>query len=171
MTKNGISYEIKNGLTSSFLQTLMNVELQQLTAPSSSSSSLSVGDNPHLPSSSSSSLSSEKKKKSSHEKTGTTSSTIPALTSTEIRGNIHFMGNITKKLVITPSYELGVKRKKGIPSGSSSSPSSSSSSTKKGSIQATDQHNNMMNGNSDGIANNDEVDFSESLMMEIDGES
>jgi hypothetical protein len=152
VTKNGQSYEIKNGLTSSFLQTLMNVDVQQPTAPSSSSV-----DNPAPPSASSSS---EKKKKSTNDKTTATAT----LLTTEIRGNIHFMGNITKKLVITPSYELGVKRKKGIPSGSSSSASAAG---KKGNI-GTDHPLMSMNG--DGIAG-DEVDFSESLMMEIDGES
>jgi hypothetical protein len=88
VTTDGRSFEVNGGLTSCFLQTLLTVEHTPDTA----------APQPQGISAPSSSAKNQKPQKSKD---------AEQLKET---GTVHFMGNITRKLVITPSYELGVKR-------------------------------------------------------------
>lgn len=92
VTSDGKSFGVANGLAACFTQTLVSVDVDN-----SSSMPTEGGELPPTTSSNS-----KKAKKET---------SVPSNSSTAEQGKIHFMGNISRKLVITPNYELGTQRK------------------------------------------------------------
>lgn len=84
VTNDGKSFDVRNGLAACFMQSLVTVDVSQSEAKPSPEGEQSAPS----------------KKKSKE---------VPV---TSEQGTMHLMGNITKKLVLTPNYELGVQRKR-----------------------------------------------------------
>lgn len=109
VTESGLTYQVSSGLAASFSQTLAAIETRDIPVDTSSSTSAGGG------SSSSSSGKSLGRLKRAGAGGGSVSgggeSTEPVLDPSKV-GDIHFMGNITKKLVLTPEYEIGTKKSK-----------------------------------------------------------
>lgn len=96
ITNDGRSFDVTNGLAACFTQTLISVDVD------SSPSALTEGGDP----------SSIDAVNSAPRKTKKEPNLVSTDSSTSEQGKIQFMGNILRKLVITPNYELGIQSKK-----------------------------------------------------------
>lgn len=97
VTENGNSYDVNSGLTAAFMQCLTSVEVP----PAEESDGLNIKTEGEYPSSSGNSSNNNQHKKSNKLK----DNMIPGK-----EGKVCFLGNITRKLVVTPDYELGIRR-------------------------------------------------------------
>jgi hypothetical protein len=142
ITTDGRSFEVNSGLSTCFLQTLLAVDYQPPPPPSSTSGSVhntnssneregrGTATQPTMMTTTSSSSAGVLNRHSNTTTTTASSSSSLSYFSGGVgrsikvetgfssqqqessAGSLHFMGNITRKLVITPNYELGVKRNK-----------------------------------------------------------
>lgn len=104
VTNDGNVYEIKAGLASSFLQCLSAIRTPTEADPNAIAASGMA---------SAATAASSSTKKGGKKVAQNSSLQAPdGPIAVGMDGTVHFLGNITKKLVVTPTYELGVKKSK-----------------------------------------------------------
>jgi len=98
LTEDGKLYEMQPGLNNSSLQCLAAIDIPPVDPANA----------PHPTASPVPSTTSNKKGKKSSSSSNNAEEEGPIAVGQD--GAVHFLGNVTKKLVVTPTYELGVKK-------------------------------------------------------------